>query len=379
VALSSDTQPEQLLDEIEEVGRNEQSMKPSALAGAYALLQCPEVLRRAGPEATDDQRRQAAHDALKAALATLPLRDQLIGEAILAAPEYEGQNVDQRKRSLEETHGISESAFKRRRKTILERIVEHLIRRDDHSDPDSHLTLDDYRKALRAIERVLLDATELAYACRAHQFVRTLDQKLTTTDWPSAFRRADHKTTILNVLYRRHMDLIVSAGHCFDDQPYSVRKNIISNLPPASISDFVRPLARTFDALPFSRSYERVDICRDYFAPVADLHKRRNARGGDQALWAIRFNQIQSTNPDTHLDAAISGYKSITWAAREWFKMRVLASSEFRLRQIGEIVANYYGVQPTSVVYGDVSLFHHLEYYCKQGKLLASALPPNRY
>lgn len=291
----TDVDRRRLRIEIERIGRNEKSMIASALADAPELLRCPQVSCRVKPDDANNARRQEmAHEALKAALASLPLRDQWIGEAILAAPPYEGENVEQRKDRLDKDHGITGKAFKTRRPYVVGLIVEFLMRDDSEESDPSGVGSD--HEALQAIEVVLVDATDLAYACHAYQFVCALDHALDRAKyWPSMFRRGN-KTALLAAIYTSHMDLVISAGYCIDDQPYSLlRKGRLSNLPPESISSLRGPLRLIFGALPFASSYERADICREHLAPITDPLAERKRRDSHQALWTERFHGCAQT------------------------------------------------------------------------------------
>jgi hypothetical protein len=338
-----------LLKEIEDVARNEQSMKPSALAGAHQLLHCPEVLRRAGPDATDDQLGQAAHDALKAALATLPTRDQWIGEAILAAAGYEGETVDQRKATLERAHGISENTYKRRRKKILDRIVHYLNRQDQADIPRGQRAFDKHRKALSAVEMVVSDAIELNYACRVYQFTALLNEKIAAGVFGSSSLEPGNEDILLEMLYERHIELILSAGYCFDDEPYSMHTHIRANLPAETIERFVKALTLIFDELPFD-SDNRVLICGDCLAPRADLRYMRKAHSQRLELWSLLFRpKLWETN----LNPVIAGCGRIASDARLDLSMVVPTTMESRLRQITPILGHYYGVRETATVFSD--------------------------
>jgi hypothetical protein len=358
---------EQLLREIEETARIEQSMKPAALARADHLLGCPEVLRRAGSKPTVDHLQQVAHDALKAALDTLPIRDRWIGEAILAASGYEGETVDQRKLTLDQAHEINGSTFKKRRKVILERIVDYLLKPEDSIEQSGQRAFDEHQKALKAIEWVALDANALEYACRAYLFANALDDTLATaTNGPSPLQPGD-EDILLDMLYDCHMDLIASAGYCFDDEPYS-NKDIRANLPARVIEHVERKLAIVFEMLPLDFGQERAYICRDYLAPVADLAHTREVKAERRSRWSYFFDLLHlKSEVETHLITVMTECAFIAMFTEEALNINIPVIHESRLPQLSQILASYYGVRSTTVVFnGDddsMSLHDHLKRY----------------
>jgi hypothetical protein len=377
---------DQVRKEIEEVARNEQSITPSALTEAHELLRCSEVIRRVGLEATLAERRQAAHDALIAALASLSKRDRLIGEAILAHGDYEGNTVDQRKRILDTAHGISERTFTRRRPTVLERIVDFLMRPDDFDPRDGHTTLELHLQAVGAIGLVVTDALALAVTCRAYQFVSDLTNALDDAHYSPPTFHTEPARELLPSLYARHMMLIVSAGYCFDSQPYSYRDLLANNLPRESLADIAAPLAPIFAALPFSDPDDRLEICQAHFAPMPHLVSQRYWRQKRKETWEQAFYDRFPEDDDdwrdaTHLDSLYPATATLAGAARGWFGIE----GRLRPEPAAAMVASHYRASLDAVVYAreeasdgsDVgaSLREHFAHYWRNGVLLASELP----
>ncbi len=238
-------------------------MKSTALAGYQMLLGCPEVSRRVGQGASEGQRQKAAHAALKDAIADLPTkRDQLIGQAILAAThEFQGKNVDERKRALDKGHGIDENAFKRRRPVLLKLIVAFLLDNGlEESAPLELSTLDGYRQALSDLLCVVDDVIRLYEQCRAYLFICTYNRTLVgSNDWTPGCDRI-----LRDALYRSYVDLVISGGYCFDAQAYSRAKEIKTNLPGEASTLLSSALENIYRVLPLDAD-RRITVCTAFF------------------------------------------------------------------------------------------------------------------
>jgi hypothetical protein len=360
--------------ELEQIGRNERSIKPGALAHAYCLHSCPATMRRVTTQATTYELLEAAHQAILDALNSLSTPDRLIGEAILAStPEYEGKSVDQRKRLLDEHHGIGENLFKRRRPHVLDAIVAYLSPTQIATATTDGPSRRHYQVALRDIRQVLLDGRRLADICRGCMFVRALNRALTTNNtWPPGLQPGNEKI-LLDAVYEQHMNLVVSGGYCFDDAPYSQRARIDANLPAIAITEIANALDRIYSCLPIEARYRRV-FCEGYFGSIADLYEERVWQKGHRILWGtnLRLTPKQS-------DDITSGYGQLADVAREYLNMRVRQKERDAItRETSEVLARYYGISPDSPLnFGSndaSSLLAYLKHYFLYEGLNSSTL-----
>jgi hypothetical protein len=135
-----DANTERLAVVLAHIGRSEKSIRPSVLEKYPALLACPRVQGRAGPNATTSQRAQAANVEIIAAINELVLSaDRAIAAAVICSEsQYEGLKVYQRKELLEKSADcISPDQFKRRRPIVITELAMALERGPDRAAPET--------------------------------------------------------------------------------------------------------------------------------------------------------------------------------------------------------------------------------------------------
>jgi hypothetical protein len=266
-----------LREELEEIGRIQQSIQPSALSGYSALLACAEVVRRVGPQPTQAELGQAAHSAITDAITALPTpRDQQIAEAILAATaEYEGRNVDERKRILDHAHGCGPNIYKRQRPKILKLLVQHL-ESGVASDPLPSGDLAGYAASLDNLKCLCQDVARLRHSAIAYLFVCGFDEQLNDADSePCRLRR---QRSVIDALYSAYLELILSAGYCTDDARYSARTELLANLPAMAFSEISQRLSQIFERLPIDSS-NRKHVCKERYESFRTLSDHRSHQG----------------------------------------------------------------------------------------------------
>ncbi len=369
-----------LLKELEAIGRVQRSMKPAALEACTTLLGCPQVLARVSHEPTSGQLLDAAHAALKAAIAAAQTKDdQLVAQAILAATdEFAGKIVDERKRLLDETYGISLDTFRRRRPVVLKTLVAYLT---DPGAAESTPRLTEYRQALRDITCLAEDAARLSSEWRGYLFICKFNQELTHADcWPHTFS-AKASWMVTDALYKPTLDLMLTAAYCFDNAPYSQRARIAKSLPAEVLTVFPEAVEEIWACGPLGH-HDRADVCKKHLEPTTALSHYRKQRVIWHGLWdmgakALRFGL--DPEPEPYIATIISACRKITWTAYDWFGIKMPHGHlEW---QTGRMVASYYGVDASATICQDthsnenISLQHYVRYFLMTERILPGALP----
>jgi hypothetical protein len=343
-----------LIEELEDIGRNQRSMEPAALGGYPYLLGCSAVLSRVRQGLTKEQ---AAHDALKDAIAALPTPDdRLIGQAILAADKFVGDEVNTRKRTLDEDHGIDENRYKRRRPKILSLLAGYL-------EPETGRTDDmaDYTASIRDLTCLFTDVAHLSYCCVAYTFVLDFDKQLNEASASDSQRLRRHRHSITDGIYKAYLELVWSAGYCLDEAPYSGRTRIATALPDDVLPHIATLLDHIFELMPFSTRQRAAFCLNRYNSP--SLFDYRNSLG-------IYRSYLWTPWEREHLDFIPNLYSSaipIYIRCRELL-LNVFHTLNIRLDRAPEFmeafvaaVANYYGVELSTYIFNGKSL----DDYCK--------------
>jgi hypothetical protein len=351
---------ELLRKELEAIGRIEQSMKPAALGSYKTLLTCREVERRLGSQPTQDERQRAAHAALIDAIEALPTsRDQRIAEAILAATdEYEGYNVDERKRILDKrADGCSPDIYKRRRPKIIERLTRYLIREIDDTKSLDNQT--DYILSLDNLKCLFEDVAHFRYCCLTYSFVVFFDGQLTALDnQPLQLRH--NQRSIEDALYRSYTDLVLSGGYCFENAFYSSRDEILANLPAGIVGEISTKLTYVYDLMPFSEG-ARVQYCVNRFDLPLSLADYRATRKTlyllDWKHWAQANLHFDSSEKSDLLGKIIAGCTRLLLFANNVLKAD--QDTELLVDEAAELVAGYYGIDQSRAILDSQSLYKH--------------------
>jgi hypothetical protein len=353
---NSDQTLQLLVEELEDLGRNQRSIAPAALTGRSCLFACLAVKSRVGQQATKERLQQAAHDALEDALAALPTPDdQLIGQAILAATdEFVGKDVNTRKRVLDEKHGIDVGRFKRRRPMILRLLAEHLL-----STEAEDTNVSDYRKSLHNLTCLFEDAANLGLYCLAYEFVTDFDTRLTASDGaPQHLRR--RRASITEPFYDNYRELILSTGCCLGEAPYSCRTTILSVMPTEVVPEIARLLDGIFDALPLEAQM-RIEFCHNHYAFPPDLYVYRSRLSMRRRVWNNWERNIltfDATNLRV-LRPIVTACKALLQYVHDSLNINLYNRPPHSQVQA---VADYYGVEPTCI-FNNKSLDEHCQDY----------------
>jgi hypothetical protein len=368
---SGDAQRHQLLTDLEDIGRNERSITPTALGAHHMLLNCPQVLSRVGGNPTDAQLQKAAHAALKNAIATLPTRsDRLIAQAILGATkDFEGKIVDERKQFLEDNYSITKSTYKRRRLKVLTFLVDYLM----SDDADVSLQGGDlaaYTSSLHNLGCLLQDVAQLSYIFSAYEFIKAFDKQLyASPKSPQPSRR--HNCVLTDSLYEAYLELILSAGYCLHEAPYSCRAQLLTHIPVAFLSETEGRLEQIFDFMPFHSDNINL-ICQNRYSRIKDLLVYRRTQQAFKSLWKpwarAKLTFDSSTDiSDEIVDIQFHCYKLLDLALES---LNYHFSDGEYVDNIIGIVADYYGLEPSSQILDGQSLSDHcLPYLQKQSPL----------
>lgn len=367
---ADEAQREQLRNELERIGRYKQSIKATGLADSPGLLDCPQVLSRLGHRPTEDERRKAAHAALRDAIADLPSTKRLIGQAIMAATTtFEGQIVEQRKKTLEDNYGITKDIFKHRRKDVITSIVNYLM--SEQSGAATDRSSDAYRRARIDIECLANDAARLEHLWRGYLFICEFTHAFPqiVSQWPrTPFIGA--VTGFLDTLYEAHIDLVVSAGYCFDHADYSHRDRIAANLPTEVVTELPDMLSFVIGTpQPFSTAL-RERICQHHLNPDGDLHARRLEMKAIHAHWTIWACSLPLSfdGAEYLLKKTPSRLAAVTAVTKRLTAWLNIMPKTFAALEVGETVQNYYGIQGSTVIYDqqrdtEEPFSNYLQYY----------------
>jgi hypothetical protein len=353
-----------LRETLEEIGRIKQSIKPTALIGYEMLFACQEVKRRAGPHPTQTALARAAHSALKEAIAALPTpRDQLIAQAILAAEtKYEGRKVDERKRTLDEDHGIDVNVYKRCRPHILDLLAQYLMQHEPR-DPAPTGDIVGYTESLENLKCLFWDVARLRHRSIAYLFVTNFDGLLSASNGGS-FHLRRHPPSICDALYKAYLELVLSTGYCLDDALYSCRTKILANLPAEVLSEISTMLGEVLDLMPFDSS-GREHICENRYKHVLSLSNYRDRLAvAYVALWKpwmqdnLHFGQADANEV---VEKIVTGCNQLLLLARKSLNIHV--DDHSLGGETVEIVATYYGTDASVLVLNDKSLLDYCERY----------------
>lgn len=172
---------EKLTWALETIGTKRLSIAPDVLEDYDAILDAPRVRASASPEATKPELAKKARDVLATIFSELRNEtDRLVGEAILAANQFAGMQVQQRKALLNGLKdGCGPDGYKRRRERVLEEIVGLLLvsdnARTDHIDVVSD--------AERALVQVATSAAAFYYAGMGVLFSFGLEEACGLSPW----------------------------------------------------------------------------------------------------------------------------------------------------------------------------------------------------
>jgi hypothetical protein len=344
-------------EELEEIGRIERSIQPSALVAYTTLLNCQEVRRRVGHRPTETELTQAAHMALQDAIKALPTaRDRLIAEAVMAAtPEYEGHNVDERKRILDErADGCSVNVYKRRRPQILEYITKYLMpRKPERSESASDIT--GYTESLENLKCLVVDTARLRHHFIAYLFTTMLNTQPRNNN-PSTMQH--HQRSINDALYKVYVELILSAGYCLDDAPYSDQTKMLANLPPVVLSEVSKMIEQVFALMPYDSSTRKV-LCENRYGRLLGLARYRNRLA---VLWTALWNPWTQENlQSNHADIVVTACNQLLLLGRE--SLKIYVDNVPLTDEIRGAVAAYYGLTPSATIVNDESLQERLEQF----------------
>jgi hypothetical protein len=350
---------------LEEIGRNERSIKPAALRAYSALIACGEVKRRMRFQSHADPS-EVAHEALIDAIKSLPTeRDQLIGQAVLAASaDFEGDDVNTRKRTLDERHNITENVYKRYRPKVLDSIIECLDRA--LSEPDVSLEpLTTYYEALDEVSCIMMDVVRLSDAVRAGLFVSKFNTALHKHNlWQPSTPADRHLLT--DAILNAHVELVCSTVYCFGDRSYSRRTALDKVLNPELIAELSRHL---FGMLKMLWMNEHMRT------------KAADARS-DPSLAARRHvNHMLYTSWQWHLAIDFESDSTVWWSAAfvlevctylERVAYKTLAIRDNERSQITAdtraTIARYYGMKESTLVGSHLTLAEHIVDYWVYGK-----------
>ncbi|HEV3070445.1 MAG TPA: hypothetical protein VGY76_03345 [Solirubrobacteraceae bacterium] len=125
-----------LYAELALIGRRDRSIKPEYLGDYDRLMQCSEVRRRAGADASPSELAEHASQAIADAVQAIPRPDvRQVGEAALCVlTRYEGLSPNEREDRLWETPDrVTKDQYKERRRAVLKSVVIYLERKSDAS------------------------------------------------------------------------------------------------------------------------------------------------------------------------------------------------------------------------------------------------------
>jgi hypothetical protein len=353
---STDQTLQLLVDELEDLGRNTRSIAPAALAGCSCLFACRAVKSRVRQRTSEKQLQQAAHEALQDAIASLPTPDdQLIGQAILGATDdFVGDDVNTRKRTLDELHGIDAARFKRRRPAILRLLAEYL-----QSNETKGISASEYRQSIRNLTCLFEDTANLGLYCLAYEFVTDFDKQLSASeDIPQYLHH--HRDSITGPLYDAYLELILSAGYCLSEAPYSCRTTILNVMPAEIVPGITVRLDSLFETLPF-KPHMRADFCRNRYVLPPDLYTYRSrlyTYGQHWGNWE-RYNLNFAANDLDALQPIVTGCGELLQYVHDSLDIDLFSWPPSRPVQA---VVNYYGVEPTCIL-KDKSLEQHCQDY----------------
>jgi hypothetical protein len=361
--IAPDLKP--LLKELEKIGRIRRSIEPSALGGFPNLLGCSAVLNRVRPGVIKEQ---AAHDALKAAIAALPTPDdRLIGQAILAADKFVGDDVNTRKRTLDEDHGIDGNRYKLRRPHILRLLVEYLAFETSHTGD-----IDSYTAAVRDLTCLFTDVARLGYCCIAYNFVIDFDKQLHDASASDSQRLRCHRRSIVDAIYDAYLELVWSAGYCLDEAPYSRRTRIANALPAEVLPQITTLLDRIFELLPFE-SRHRAALCQNRYSPPS-LFDHRNwlgvYRGSFWKPWEKHHLDFTPNLQSSAIPIYVRCRELLQYVFRT-LNIRLDGDDLGFMEASAEAVANYYGVELSAYTFEGKTLDDYYRDYFRRHKVIS--------
>ncbi len=351
----------QLRDELERIGTYKRSIDAAGLASCETLLGCQRVATRLGTLGSSTSPELVAHQALQDAIASVRSNDLPIAQAVLAVtPAFEHKTVEQRKETLNNQHHISPDAYKHRRPSVVDAIVDFLMKPEPSRAPQTATT---YQQALGDIHCVVDDTVQFLYHCLGYLFI---------CDVAGAALPPPHERELefyRGLLARDYVSLIISSGYCFDAADYSQRERILTDLP-AELCERLAFASRTIlDHFPYDAE-RREDICSRCLEPLTDNLPQQRWRDGLTNLeMLVLGSNFTFTADEDHarIRAVIADCYTLWATARLWIPLK---TNEITMQEsvIGTVAA-FYDIDPAAIIealkpdLGDGRLDHGMEQY----------------
>lgn len=355
---------------LEELGRIERSIEPSALRNYPVLLECNEVKRRTRLQTQADPA-QITHEAILDAISSLPTeRDRLLGQAILAAnPNYEGDDVNTRKRTLDEQYGISENVYKRHRPKVLDYIIAYL----ESFPTDFSLSsepLSSYYQALAEVNCVVMDVVRLAYAVQAGLFVSRFNSALRENHLWQANFPAD-RCLITDAILAAYVGLIHSTVYCFGVESYSQRPALDGSLNPGLNTELSDKLFALLDTLWLNESLRKTLTDLRFYPNLATSRYENNLL---YTAWQIRL-EVEFDKDGTvwrYADFVLSCCNGIGHKAYQALPIRDNERSQI-MTDTQSVIAHYYGISASTLIGSHSTLAEHIAAYWTYAKYHTSS------
>lgn len=263
-----------LKNELERLGRVARSIKPVALANCKELCLSSNVKARLGRNASEAEKLAAAHAALLDAIADLPTQqDRHIGEAVLAANNYEGLLVQQRREILA-GYGVSDKIFKQRRPQVVRALVHYLA----STTPDPSTDVYTYSECVDILLTLACSANTLGACFAASAFILQMNYDLDREGRQKRYRRMPR--VVIEALVAANSALILDGFECTSGHI----PTMTTYFPRDLLAGLDEALRHLHEALPVVEK-QRALLCENFFNGVSSVNSARRACAGINDRW----------------------------------------------------------------------------------------------
>jgi hypothetical protein len=183
-------------------------------------------------------------------------------------------------------------------------------------------------------------------------------------------------------MHAASLNLVLSAGRCFEDDEYSQRHVIAKTLPAETLDVFPALLTKIFvPSLP--PGYIDTQVRREYFGQLIAPNRYRGSQRHWDRQWAYFTETLgfgQNTDPEPRADAVLPACMGLVHTAGSWFKIAIRGDPA-----APSIISSYYSVDPYATINRDsqsgedVFLRDYISYFDGTGAILPNPIPVDEF